>query len=141
MKKDWAALSGWVVGVFTAATALLALALLETRGRGFPMGAAPVILMSVILGPGPGLLILSAWISARLKRRHAGGAGRGSTLALGTLIGGLAGTPAVLLVPLLFFGTHILRSGRETAVLIAAVGVLSGAASGLTCAWRVSRPS
>jgi hypothetical protein len=145
MKKDWALLLGWAAGVFTAATVLVCLIFVQMGGR--PVGAEllPYVVMSVILGPGPGLLLLSAWISARLKRRHAGGAGRGSTLALGALVGAGAGLPAVFLVPLVLFGRNLLQTlsnpSNPEALVMFAVAAISGAATGFTCAWRVSRPA
>jgi hypothetical protein len=55
------------------------------------------------------------------------------------------GVPAVLLAPLLFFGAHVLRALSDLpnpeALFMLALGVVSGAATGLTCAWRVSKPS
>ena len=145
MKKDWALLCGWAAGVFAAATVLVCLVFVTTGGRPVGTEILPFVVMAVILGPGPGLLVLSAWISARLKGRHARGAGRGSTLAMGTLVGAAVGPPAVLLMPLLFFA-HNVRAvlsnpASVEALLMLAVGVVSGAATGFTCAWRVSRPS
>jgi hypothetical protein len=136
MKKDWALLAA---GVFAAATVLVCLVFVSTGGRPVGTEVLPFVVMGVILGPGPGLLVLSA----RLKRRHAGGAGRGSTLALGAVVGAAVGPPAVLLMPLLFFA-HSVRGvfsnpASVEALLTLAVGVVSGSATGFTCAWRVMK--
>jgi hypothetical protein len=145
MKRDWALLPGWAAGVFAGATVLVVLVFLESGGRPASSDILTGILFSVILGAGPGLLLLSWWISVRLKRRHGNGATRGSTLGLGVLVGAVMGVPAVLLVPFLFFGAHILRALSDLpnpeALFMLALGVVSGAATGLTCAWRVSKPS
>ncbi|HEX7896821.1 MAG TPA: hypothetical protein VF950_03625 [Planctomycetota bacterium] len=145
MKKDWAMLLGWLAGVFTAGTVVIVLIFVESRGRGAQVDVLPYILMSVVLGAGPGLLLLSWWISARLKGRHAKGASRGSTLALGALVGATAGLPCVLLGPLIFLGPGILPTLADLrspeALITIALGVVSGTACGFTCAWRVSRPS
>lgn len=143
MKKDWAMLSGWLAGVFAAATVILTLAFIESRGSLPGPEVAPIIFMAVVLGAGPGLFLQSWWFSVRLKRRHQGGATRGSTLALGTLVGALTGVPAVLITPFLLFGPRILGGGvrsAETLVMLA-LGVVSGAVTGFTCAWRVSKES
>ena len=145
MKKDWAMLLGWLAGVFAAGTVVIVLLFVETGGRGAEAEVLPMILVLVVLGAGPGLLPLSWWISARLKGRHAKGAGRGSTLALGTLVGAAAGLPCVLIGPLLFFGPAVVSSlssiRSPEAFFVLALGVVSGAACGLTCARRVTRPS
>lgn len=143
MKKDWAMLSGWGAGVFAAATVVLALAIVETRGRLPGAEVVPMIFMSVVLGAGPGLFFQSWWFSVRLKRRHQDGATRGSTLALGTIVGALTGVPAVLITPFLFFGPAILGRGLQSpeTLFMLALGLVSGATTGFTCAWRISRPS
>jgi len=145
MKRDWALLSGWLAGVFAAGTVVITLNFLQSGGGSASGDLLMMILFGVILGAGPGLLPLSAWISFRLKARHEKGGSRGSTLGLGALVGAVTGVPAVLLGPLLFFGADLLRAFSDLrspeALFMLALGVVSGAATGLTCAWRVSNPS
>lgn len=143
MKRDWALLSAWGAGVFAAATALLGALLLG--GFRFPTAAiVPILLMAVTLVVGPGLLLLSVFLGLALKRRHAKGAGRGATLAFGVLLGAALGMPALLLTPLFFFQEELARVLAEPrspeALTVFAMGVIGGATSGLTCAWRVTAP-
>lgn len=144
MKRDWALLSGWGAGVFAAATVLL-LALLIGGFRFPDPGVLPFIIIGVILAAGPGLLVLSVFLSVRLKRRRAGGAGRGSTLALGTLLGAALDVPALLVVPLIFMGPTVVESlsdpRRPEVLVLLAMGAVGGATGGFTCAWRVTRPA
>ena len=143
MKRDWVLLSGWAAGVFAAATVVLLVQVAFDDLRAGQAEIAMIVLMLVILGAGPGLLILSVFLSLRLRRLREGRT-RGATLALGTLVGGFLGLPAVLLAPLLFIGADILLSfstplGPESLMMFG-MGVVGGATTGFTCAWRVTAP-
>jgi hypothetical protein len=141
MKRDWALLAGWGAGVFAAATAMLLAAAAFDGLRRLAADIALMILMGVILGAGPGLLLLSLFLSVRLKRIREGRP-RGATLALGTLVGGVLGPPAVLLVPLFFLGPYVgplfARPLDPAFLLMLGTGAVGGAATGLTCAWRLT---
>lgn len=139
MKRDWAMPAGWGAGVFAAATTVL-LAVVGFSGPGAARDGME-ILMFVVLAAGPGLLLLSLYLSARLRRLREGRS-RGATLALGALVGGLVGPLADLVVPLFFFGPQILTvfllPFHPESLLTIGMGVIGGATTGLTCAWRVT---
>jgi hypothetical protein len=143
MKKDWAMLAGWAAGVFAAGTVGVVLIFLQVKGGTVPARTFGWIIGSLVLAAAPGCLVLGGGMSIWLKRRFQGGATRGSTLTLGLLAGSVLGLPSLLIFPLLLMGPRVLPDlmdpSRTESLYGMFVGAFSGAATGFTCAWRVTR--
>jgi hypothetical protein len=141
MKRDWAMVSGWIAGVFAVATLLLLIVFVWAAGTPQQARLLWEILQGVILFAGPGLLLLSLSLTSGLRRLREART-RGAVLGLGTIVGAFLGLPACMLVPMLFFGRDILQTIAEPlqpdVLAMLATGVLGGATTGFTCAWRLT---
>ena len=144
MRSDWKSRwAGIAAGLFAGLT--VPVVWLSLFGGPFGPGSIGPILAVTAMLVTPGLLLINWIFCVTFRRRTERGGSRGSTLALGPLLGAPLGLVSVLVLPFCFVGPrvfeHLLDFDRAENLYFLITGVVSGGCAGFTTAWMASRPA